>query len=180
MKTRLLKAGAQSGSIMVVADVSTQVIIERKYFNLNSIFKVENIQRQYDPYRSLRWASAGFILHGPYFFYTFSRMDRWLGTQQTIRNALRKTAIAQFAIFPPYLCAIFAYMGALERSSDITQHVMNKVPNAFLVGCIFWPVANIINFAFIPSTTRVPYLAAVGSIWNSFLSWINSTKKDDL
>lgn len=40
---------------------------------------------------------------------------------------------------------------------------------AFSSGCIFWPIANVINFRYVPSTHRVLYVNAMGLIWNAFL-----------
>lgn len=44
------------------------------------------------------------------------------------------------------------------------------------VGWAFWPVANIINFRFVPSTSRVAYVNAAGLVWNAILSYENATK----
>lgn len=71
-------------------------------------------------------------------------------------------------------------MGAAEglrSADDIVAKVCKRVPEAFAGGCVFWPVANTINFALVPATMRVPYLAAVGSVWNTFLSWLNAREQ---
>lgn len=41
-------------------------------------------------------------------------------------------------------------------------------------GCVFWPIANFINFSFISPGARLPYLATVGGLWNGYLSYINA------
>lgn len=160
---------------MTVADTITQLGIERKQLRLARTSSVDVVPEEYyDPSRTMRWTVAGLTLHGPYFFHTFGSLDRYFGAAKTISNVVKKTAIAQFVIFPPYLVGLFAYMGCMEGCGDIPAKVYQRVPDAFLGGCMFWPVANMVNFAIVPPTLRVPYLASVGSLWNCFLSWLNA------
>jgi hypothetical protein len=66
-------------------------------------------------------------------------------------------------------------MGTLEglEYPKIVEKIKQRVPEAFLGGCIYWPVANSINFSVVPQNLRVPYLAASAGVWNSYLSWAN-------
>jgi hypothetical protein len=161
---------------MLVADITTQFLIEGKRLEPKS--SASSSPDCYNATRTLRWASAGLLMHGPYFFLTFAALDRRMGATKSFRTVVNKTAVAQFIIFPPYLCALFAYMGFLEGQTDLKQHLLNRVPDAFVGGCVFWPCANVVNFAVVPSSLRVPYLAAVGSLWNTFLSWLNNAKQN--
>lgn len=163
MISNAMKAGLQSGSIMSVADVTTQWLVEGK-----------NFSGGYDAKRTMRWALAGLTLHGPYFFLGFSAVDKRIGPATSIKVVAQKTAIAQFILFPPYLVALFTFMGVLEQQPSIMEKVRTKVPEAFISGCIYWPIANGINFAIVPATLRVPYLAASAGLWNSYLSWENA------
>lgn len=167
----VLRAGLQSGAIMSVADVTTQIVIEGKTF-----------ERDYSLTRTLRWTIAGQILHGPYFYVGFLQLDKFFAARQqatkaasaiTWKMVAQKTAAAQFVLFPPYLALLFGYMGYMEGHPNIVQKIQQRVPEAFMSGCIYWPVANGINFAIIPSAFRIPYLALSAGIWNSYLSWIN-------
>ena len=167
LRNKVLRAGLQSGSIMCVADAMTQMVIEGKLLSVSN-------NNAFDPVRTLRWGIAGLTLHGPYFFLGFRRVDRYFGAATSMSIVLQKTAVAQFILFPPYLVALFSYMGFMEGSEDIPTKVRHRVPEAFLGGCVFWPVANGVNFAMVPSTLRVPYLALSAGVWNSYLSWANA------
>jgi hypothetical protein len=173
MLTQALRAGLQSGSIMSVADVATQLAVEGKTLTEGS----------YDWKRTLRWTLAGLTLHGPYFFVGFSIVDKRLGAATTWKVVAQKTAVAQFVLFPPYLVALFGLMGVLEQHPNIPEKIRHRVPEAFASGCVYWPIANGINFAMVPQTMRVPYLAASAGLWNSYLSWANArdgkTKKSE-
>ena len=124
--------------------------------------------------RSTRWAVAGLTLHGPYFFFGFRKVDKYFGAVTSMVTVAKKTAAAQFILFPPYLVALFGYMGAMEGITDIGGKIRQKVPEAFMGGCVYWPVANGLNFAFCPPYLRVPYLAFSAGVWNSYLSWANA------
>ena len=71
-------------------------------------------------------------------------------------------------------------MGVLEgmNSDDIISKVQDRVPKAFMSGCIFWPFANLFNFSCVPVRWRVVYLAGVGGIWNGYLSFLNQDVVD--
>jgi len=159
------RAGLQSGTIMATADAFTQTAIEGS----SSI----------DLHRTGRWAVAGLAIHGPYFFLGFRRVDQYFGAATSLKVVAYKTATAQFVLFPPYLVALFSYFGYVEHGTvkGMQEKVSHCVPAAFVGGCVFWPVANVLNFGLVPSTLRVPYLAASAGVWNSYLSWTNA--KDD-
>jgi hypothetical protein len=67
-------------------------------------------------------------------------------------------------------------MGFMEglNKTEVLEKVSKRAPEAFMGGCVFWPLVNVFNFTFIPATARVPYLATAGAFWNTFLSWLNN------
>ena len=71
---------------------------------------------------------------------------------------------------------LFSYIAYVEglRGAEIVDKVKQRVPEAFAGGCVFWPLVNVVNFALLPATMRVPYLATAGTVWNTFLSFINA------
>jgi Mpv17 / PMP22 family len=166
---KLLQSGAQSGTIMAMADVGTQ------WMERNSSSSSKN--KEYNWQRTLRWTAAGVFLHGPYFVTGFSFLDRRFGAATSIRTVATKTVAAQIVLFPPYLVALFGFMGVMEGHPHILEKIRHRVPEAFLSGCAFWPVANGINFTFVMPAMRVPYLAACAGIWNSYLSWSNAREE---
>ena len=165
---KVFKSGLQSATIMSAADIVTQWLVENKEF-----------PSEYDVKRTLRWTLAGISLHGPYFFVGFTMIDKRVGPATTMTAVAQKTALAQFILFPPYLVALFGLMGMLEQHPNIADKIRTKVPDAFISGCLYWPVVNGFNFALVPATLRVPYLAASAGLWNSYLSWENAFSSDE-
>ena len=140
-----------------------------------------NYNNDWDYERTIRWCIAGLCIHGPYFFVGFSRIDTYFASLKPPiapwKMVTSKTLIAQLILFPPYLVALFTYMGymeGLESIDKIKDKVVDRVPKAFYTGCVYWPIANGTNFALIPNTMRVPYLAMTAGIWNGYLSYMNN------
>jgi hypothetical protein len=137
-------------------------------------------EHAYDISRTSRWTTCGFFLHGPYFLMGFSWLDQRFpnpAQQKTMLGSLKvvatKTMTAQIVLFPPYLVLLFGAMGLLEHHPDLTEKIRTHVPQAFVTGSLYWPVVNSINFALVPPSGRVPYLAVCAGVWNSYLSWSN-------
>mmetsp|Transcript_10296 Transcript_10296/g.24694 ORF Transcript_10296/g.24694 Transcript_10296/m.24694 type:complete len:175 (-) Transcript_10296:473-997(-) len=166
MLRQAARAGAQSGTIMTLADMGTQLLVEGKTTD------------DYSVERTLRWTVVGLTLHGPYFLGGFSILDKQFGAATSLRIVATKTATAQLLLFPPYLVALFGTMGYMEGHPDIAEKIQTQVPKAFITGCVFWPIANFVNFSFVSPTLRVPYLACAGGVWNSYLSWTNSKSNE--
>jgi hypothetical protein len=178
---------------MGMADMSTQVFVEGKNIATATVTTTTgrdggqdaDIESSYDGMRTLRWALMGLVLHGPYFFTGFSIIDRRFAAAGATTGAAaaavswktvaKKTASAQLFLFPPYLVLLFGFLGVLENEPDIPAKLKTRVPEAFLSGCVYWPVANSINFKLVPNHLRVPYLALSAGVWNSYLSYTNSS-----
>jgi len=87
------KAGIQSASIMAIADISTQLVLENRSFitheekgickDTHQTYQTDIQQPSssssssvyYDPIRTMHWSVVGLTLHGPYFFLAFGKLD---------------------------------------------------------------------------------------------------------
>jgi len=171
-----LKAGLQSGTILTLADVFTQCGIEGARLRLSHGAETPS-EKIWDPYRSLRWASVGACLHGPWFWWSFGRIEAFWGPSRSLGMVLKKTFAAQFLPFPVYMIGVFTYLGVLEGRRDprdIAENTRRKAIAALCAGLVYWPPVNVVNFMFMPGTLRVPYLACAGGTWGAYLSWRNA------
>eukprot|EP00195_Chlamydomonas_chlamydogama_P013981 CAMPEP_0202908432 /NCGR_PEP_ID=MMETSP1392-20130828/45977_1 /ASSEMBLY_ACC=CAM_ASM_000868 /TAXON_ID=225041 /ORGANISM="Chlamydomonas chlamydogama, Strain SAG 11-48b" /LENGTH=108 /DNA_ID=CAMNT_0049597759 /DNA_START=284 /DNA_END=607 /DNA_ORIENTATION=+ len=84
----------------------------------------------------------------------------------------------QVTLFPTYLAACLTYLGVLEgRSlSEAWNRAQPLIVPTCIAGTVFWPIANIINFRYIGPSQRVLYVNAAGLLWNTFLSFMNSSQ----
>lgn len=131
-----------------------------------------------DSLQTARFAIIGATWHGPYFFTGFRWLDRTFGSSATLAKAATKTLVGQVTLFPVYVVSFFYYMGALEglNHAERIEKVRRAAPPTLISGTVFWPIANIFNFLYVPAAYRVVYVNVAGLFWNAFLSWENSTK----
>jgi len=127
-----------------------------------------------DTPRLARFAAVGACLHGPWFFAGFRALDaRFPG--KSLVAVLSKTAAGQVTLFPAYLAAALFALAMLEglELDAATARVRAAFPRAFTAGCVFWPCANVLNFALIPpGMPRVAYVNSASIAWNAYLSLV--------
>ena len=102
-------AGLQSGTILTIADIATQLGIDGRKLKQQGEFSSASTgtakpreSETYDPCRTLRWTGAGLLIHGPYFKFTFAKIDGFFANYPlNLRTVLLKTATAQFTVLEP-------------------------------------------------------------------------------
>ncbi|PNW76617.1 hypothetical protein CHLRE_11g467738v5 [Chlamydomonas reinhardtii] len=159
------RAGLTSCVVMSAGDVICQSLQRR------------GKNTPYDWNRTARFGLIGLTLHGPYFLWGFRMIDERFGPAKNLGTAIRKTAFGQVTLFPCYLAAFFTYITMLETGGNFTaatDKLRNGFAQAYAVGTLFWPVANVINFMFVPPTSRVLYVNGAGLVWNAMLSAFNA------
>lgn len=128
----------------------------------------------WDARRTARFAAVGLALHGPWFFAGFRTLDaRWPGN--ALSAVVTKTAVGQVTLFPAYLVTALFALAALEGvpPADAAARSRAAFPRAFAAGCVFWPAANLVNFALVPpGMARVAYVNAAAILWNAYLSLV--------
>lgn len=60
--------------------------------------------------------------------------------------------------------------GPLQAGGEAGSKLKNSLWSTLLVCWRIWPVANMINFAFVPAKLRVLFMNFVGLGWNIYLS----------
>lgn len=127
--------------------------------------------------RTARFFAVGALLHGPFFHVAFKRVDALVGVGTDAATVMKKTAISHATLFPSYTCAFFFAMNALEgeRVSVGANKLYDKAYDTFVSGTCFWPVANAINFGFVPRPRRILFLNFCGVGWNAWMSHVVSS-----
>jgi len=193
MARHVVQSAVTSGTVMACGDVLCQFLQRRRDCD-NSLTStsgrgLENKQQRMDSdlsstdYLDLRRTSRFFIvgltLHGPMFHYALPMLHRvkFCGVQRVVGNwqnhALPKVALGHVTIFPMYTTAFLAYLGTLEGLSvdKNIERMQKRLPDLLYYGSMVWPVANVVNFAYVPLDRRLLYLNMVGVGWNAFLSF---------
>ena len=99
----LLKAGVQSGTLMFAGDIICQSVCAPVFTDL-----------VFDKDRASRVGFVGLVLHGPYMYTVFTKIDVIFGSVPTLANVLKKVTTIQLTAFPLYLCLMFGLLGVLE------------------------------------------------------------------
>ncbi|KAK9808051.1 hypothetical protein WJX73_009814 [Symbiochloris irregularis] len=165
------KGVATSATMLALGDVLCQAIQHKS---------VGSLRHSWDRKRTGRFALVGLTLHGPTFFTGFRAVDGFWGPGKGIGEVLKKTAAVQLIVFPPFLATFFYYLRRLEGKSHQTgvQSIKDNFWTAFSAGSIYWPVVNVVNFALMPADKRMLLTSSAALVYNTFLSWVNATKKD--
>ncbi|KAJ7597674.1 hypothetical protein C8J56DRAFT_325914 [Mycena floridula] len=92
-------------------------------------------------------------------------------------KALSKRVICDQAIMAPIgLAAFLGSMGIMEGRSlpQIGQKYQDLYKPALITNWQVWPIAQLINFRFMPLAYRIPFQSSCGVFWTLYLSILNS------
>ncbi|KAH9487139.1 Protein SYM1 [Psilocybe cubensis] len=99
------------------------------------------------------------------------------GTNKVSLNALGKRVAADQLFMAPLGLAIFlSSMGIMEGRSprQIGNRFKDLYSTALIANWRVWPLAQLINFRYMPLPYRVPFSQACGVFWTLYLSILNS------
>jgi len=135
----------------------------------------------YDPVRTLRMASFGFLLHGSMgnMFYRF--LDRAV-LGRSVGSIAAKVAIDQLCWNPVFGCTFFTYMGVAEGKSinDIGTTIESDLKTSVVGSWACWIPAHAVNFALVPPQLRMLYISSVQIGYNVFLSCLANKGTEDV
>ncbi|KZT74839.1 hypothetical protein DAEQUDRAFT_742290 [Daedalea quercina L-15889] len=152
----------------------------------------ENRGWHYDIPRTLRFAAFGFGM-GPiigrwnfvlerYFPLRAAKPPPFGEKAPVSLRALGKRVAADQLFMAPIGLAIFIGSMGIMEGRDKT-HIRQKYSDMFVPAIItnwqVWPLAQFINFRFMPLAYRVPFQSSCGVFWTLYLSILNS-REDEL
>eukprot|EP00542_Grammatophora_oceanica_P022728 CAMPEP_0194027146 /NCGR_PEP_ID=MMETSP0009_2-20130614/1350_1 /TAXON_ID=210454 /ORGANISM="Grammatophora oceanica, Strain CCMP 410" /LENGTH=182 /DNA_ID=CAMNT_0038666107 /DNA_START=171 /DNA_END=719 /DNA_ORIENTATION=+ len=144
---------------------------------------VEQSGKPYDPMRTLRLGSFGFLVHGTTGHYFYGFLDSKLPGTKPVTVA-SKVAIDQVLWNPIFGLMFFGYLNFVEGKSfsDYTAKIKSDLQTAVMGSWAVWVPAHTINFAFIPPSQRLLYINTIQIGYNVFLSFLGNkevpTKED--
>jgi len=140
----------------------------------------------YDPFRTLRFFCFGFGI-GPFigrwnfFLEKIFPLRTVTGMGNVSLKALSKRVAADQLFMAPVGLVIFiGSMGIMEGRN--TNKVREKYTDMYLPALFanwkVWPLAQLINFRYMPLPYRVPFQSTCGVFWTLYLSILNA-KEDE-
>ncbi|RKP12122.1 hypothetical protein BJ684DRAFT_11963 [Piptocephalis cylindrospora] len=145
-----------------------------------------------DPRRTIRFALYGMAMT-PLVHTWFTLLDRSFplpglhspnmgktnGTSVALpgmwTQVLKRVAADQLIYAPFGLLVFFTAMGLFEGHdlNGVRRKIRDNFSHGLLANWAVWPAVQLINFRYVPLFYRVPFVGAVGILWNTFLSWLN-------
>jgi len=156
-----------TGILVAVGDVVTQQFVEKK-------------GSYHDFVRTARMGVVGVIV-APVLRTWFLALDRiFPGTAKT--DGLKKMLLDQ-SLFAPFMIGFFFSVTetlAGKRPYEIHKMLKERYLQTLITNYKIWPLAQTINFTFIPIQHRIGFVQLVAIFWNAYMSWmVNLPLSDD-
>jgi len=143
-------------------------------------------QTRYDPSRTFRFFCFGFgmgPLIGRWNTFLEHRFPLRLGhisthSKVSLSSLTKRVSCDQLIMAPVGLALFLGSMGLMEGRDN--NHIRGKFEDiynhALLANWKVWPLAQLINFRFMPLPYRVPFQSSCGVFWTLYLSLLNSNE----
>ena len=150
-----------SGFLVAVGDVIAQQFVEKKGLDHEFI-------------RTARMGVVGLTI-GPVLRTWFLTLDRIIPAT-TKFVSLKKVLLDQSLFAPFMICLFFGVTETLagRKPYQIKETLQESYPETLLTNYKIWPLAQIVNFTFVPIQHRVAYVQIVAIFWNAYLSWMTN------
>lgn len=106
----------------------------------------------------------------------------WYGILQrhVVLSTPRKTMLARVAVdqgvFAPVFIGVFLSSMAVLEGGSPKEKLEKNYTNALTANYMLWPAAQMVNFSVVPLEHRVLFVNLLSIGWNSYLSFLNSSK----
>ncbi|PCH33428.1 hypothetical protein WOLCODRAFT_64036 [Wolfiporia cocos MD-104 SS10] len=99
----------------------------------------------------------------------------------SIRALSKRVAADQLIMAPIGLALFIGSMGVMEGRDG--PHIRRKYSDMFAPALVtnwqVWPIAQLVNFRFMPLAYRVPFQSSCGVFWTLYLSILNSREAQE-
>jgi len=147
----------QSHSIVTVSEINSNIVCKKES---NSSFL-----EKCDWNRTAKFTAIG-LLMGLFGHYWYTILDK-VYHKHTALNIARKMICDQLIAAPIFNC--MTILGTLILDGKNAKQALNslreKFLDVYLYDCLIWPVAQFINFNFVPGVYRLLYVNAVSLFW---------------
>ena len=148
-----------SGVLSATGDVITQQIVEQKGLS-------------HDFCRTVRMGLVGLII-APVICTWYLILDTIVpGTAKAA--GFKKMLLDQSLFAPIIICFFFVVTETLagKRPREIKKMLQERYVQTLITNYKIWPLAQTLNFTFIPTQYRVGFVQIVAIFWNVYISWM--------
>lgn len=136
-------------------------------------------ENEYQPLRTVKVLLTGSILSLPTYRWFLFMARRINHPNKFVSLAMK--IVANQTCFAPFFLSSFISSGLVFQGitdpNEILATLKQRVPVAWMNGCMFWPNIVILNFTLIPPHFRGLVNSAAGVVWQAYLSWLTYSSK---
>lgn len=117
---------------------------------------------------ALSGLTVGFLCHHWYLW-----LDRFM-PGRTLRIVAKKVIVDQLVLSPVQICVFFTTVGVLEGNNlkEVGREIIHKGHHLYLAEWFVWPIAQVINFAILPTRFRVLYDNTISLGFDIYTSYV--------
>mmetsp|Transcript_42337 Transcript_42337/g.83147 ORF Transcript_42337/g.83147 Transcript_42337/m.83147 type:complete len:223 (-) Transcript_42337:195-863(-) len=177
----ILTKSSTSAVIMTLSDAACQHL-ERSHMDLGGpgpagIGKDAAIrppEHTHDWRRSSHVAVTGFTFSGPISHLWYAVLERIVKfPNQTFPGMFWRLALDALVFSPVAVAGYFVWRTILE-GRDVGEKLRARWRSGVVASLRFWPLANVVNFGFVPVELRVLYNNMLSLFWTGYLSHVNA------
>lgn len=115
------------------------------------------------------------LIIGPVLRTWYLTLDRIVpGAAKTA--GFKKMLLDQSLFAPVMICFFFGVTETLagKRLRDIKEMLQERYTDALITNYKIWPLAQTLNFTFVPIQHRVGFVQIVAIFWNAYMSWMTN------
>lgn len=138
-----------------------------------------------DQVQSAKVGGLGFVMNGVFLPNWYNFLDRSLGSSMKSKKGVLMKVIADQIVYAPFtIISYFAFFGFIHnkesdgRWESFAYKVKNDLPTTWLADCALWPIANAVNFRFVPLVFRPFFTAFVQLVWQTYLAYVSGRDEE--
>lgn len=145
-------------ALLLAGDVISQTFFQKKPF--------------FDARQSVNFFIVGLFYTGPISVAWFGIVERLIAIDG-VAAAVIKVLVSQVFYSPLFTLGLLVVYGLLKGQSwkDIGESIRTKYVALLCSRVIVYPLAQFINFEFVPIVYRPMYGSVISLFWNIYLSW---------
>mmetsp|Transcript_22334 Transcript_22334/g.37364 ORF Transcript_22334/g.37364 Transcript_22334/m.37364 type:complete len:216 (+) Transcript_22334:109-756(+) len=127
--------------------------------------------------RSFQLGMLGVFINGVFMPHWYRALDKVLGSSAENLVNLGLKVVADQLVFAPFAMISFFYVSALRSAStweaafsSFCAKIKEEGASTYAADWLLWPMANCVNFRYVPLIYRPSFTAGVQLIWQTFMS----------
>ena len=137
---------------------------------------------QLDWRRTLHVALTGLTYNGPLSHFWYNGLERVVRIEHRWLGLAARMFLDAFVFSPVAVGGYFIWRGTLDgkQPAQVWEHVRERFYGALQASWQFWPLANIVNYSFVPIQYRVLYNNTLSLMWTGYLSHVNAKRLEEV